>query len=104
MNLRERFLAAMVDFDPHVATMKWEFGYWGETINNWYREGLPKQASAIIPTTYTSISSSVYTKSWTCNNPFVLPGEYPKGYAIMGGGLYYPTQGFALDADVRTRF
>ena len=104
MNTRERFLSVMRDFDSSVPTMKWEFGYWGETINNWYREGLPKQQPAVIPSQYTTISSSVYTKSWTCNNIFVAPGEYPKGYAIMGGGLYYPTQGFALDEDVRSHF
>ena len=29
--------------------MKWEFGYWGETLDNWYAEGLPKRAYPEIP-------------------------------------------------------
>jgi hypothetical protein len=33
MNLRERFLEVMANFNPAVPTIKWEFGYWGETIN-----------------------------------------------------------------------
>lgn len=104
MNLRERFLEVMVNFNTNVPTMKWEFGYWGETINNWYRSGLPKRNPARIPTTYTSPTSSLYTKSWTCANRFVAPGEYPQGMPIMAGGLYWPTQGFPLDADVRDYF
>ena len=42
MNLRERFLEIM-NFNPNVHSLKWEFGYWGETIDNWYKEGLPKE-------------------------------------------------------------
>jgi len=104
MNTRERFLEVMKNFNANVPTMKWEFGYWGETINNWYASGLPKIEQAKIPDTYTGISSSVYTKSWICNNSYVKKGDFPNGYAIMGGGLYYPTQGFALDADVKNYF
>lgn len=101
MNARERFIEVMKNFNTGVPALKWEFGYWGETINNWYRSGLPKKNPAVIPNTYTSVSSSVYTKSWTSRNKYVAKGEFPGGYAIMGGGLYWPTQGFALDNDVR---
>lgn len=104
MNTRERFLEVMKNFNTSVPTMKWEFGYWGETLNNWYRSGLPKKYPAAIPDTYTSVSSSIYTKSWTCENKFVKKGEYPNGYVAMAGGLYWPTQGFALDRDVREYF
>ena len=104
MNLRERFLETMVNFNPNVPALKWEFGYWGETINHWYRTGLPQKNPARIPTTYTSPTASLYTKSWTCHNPFVAPGKYPKGMPIMAGGLYWPTQGFPLDSDVREYF
>lgn len=104
MNTRERFLEVMKHFNPSVPTMKWEFGYWGETLNKWYGSGLPKNHPAEIPKTITSVSSSIYTKSWLSNNKYIRPGEYPKGYAIMGGGLYWPTQGFALDSDVRDYF
>ena len=31
MNARERFLE-VCDFNPNVRPLKWEFGYWGETI------------------------------------------------------------------------
>ncbi len=42
MNARERFNAIM-NFDTSVRTLKWEFGYWAETMKRWYREGLPKK-------------------------------------------------------------
>ena len=104
MNLRERFLEVMLHHNTSVPAMKWEFGYWGETIDNWYRSGLPKIHPAAIPRGYSSPTSSLYTTSWTCDNAFVKPGEYPKGIAIMAGGLYWPTQGFPLDEDVRCHF
>lgn len=104
MNTRERFLEVMKSFNTGVPAMKWEFGYWGETLNKWYGSGLPKKNPAPIPGTYTAVSSSIYTKSWTCDNKFVKPGEYPNGYVAMAGGLYWPTQGFALDRDVRDYF
>ncbi len=104
MNLRERFLEVMLNFNTGVPTMKWEFGYWGETINNWYRAGLPIKVPAHIPDTYTSPTASLYTKTWTCENKFVQPGEYPKGMPITAGGLYSPSQGFPLDQDVREYF
>jgi uroporphyrinogen-III decarboxylase len=94
----------MVNFNTQVPTMKWEFGYWGETINNWYQAGLPKKNPAQIPTDYTSPTASLYTKSWTCKNKFVAQGEYPKGMPLMAGGLYWPTQGFPIDFDVRNYF
>lgn len=104
MNTRERFLEVMKNFNPQVPAMKWEFGYWGESLNKWYESGLPKNNPAIIPKSYTSVSSSIYTKSWTCENKFVKSGEYPKGYVAMAGGLYWPTQGFMLDSDVSDYF
>jgi uroporphyrinogen decarboxylase len=42
MNSRERFLATMTFEKPDRAPL-WEFGYWGGTIERWYREGLPKR-------------------------------------------------------------
>jgi len=104
MNLRERFLEVMLHFNTSAPTIKWEFGYWGETINNWYKAGLPRLNPARIPETYTSPTSSLYTKTWTCKNKYVAPGEYPKGMPITGGGLYQPSQGFPLDQDVREHF
>ena len=41
MNVRERFLAVM-NFEPVDRTLLWEMGYWKDTIERWYQEGLPK--------------------------------------------------------------
>ena len=42
MNARERFLAVM-NFEPLDRTLFWEMGYWKDTLDRWYQEGLPKQ-------------------------------------------------------------
>ena len=104
MNFRERFLETMQNFNPDVTTVKWEFGYWGETINRWYKSGLPRKNPAKIPDKYTTPTASLYTKAWTCENKFVKEGEYPKGIAVTAGGLYTPTQGMPYDQDVRGYF
>ena len=31
-----------MNFENDVRPMKWEFGYWGEAINQWYEQGLPQ--------------------------------------------------------------
>ena len=41
MNARERFLAIM-NFEKADRTLFWEMGYWKDTIDRWYQEGLPK--------------------------------------------------------------
>lgn len=38
---KELFLKIM-NFEPCDRTLNWEFGYWGGTINRWYKEGLPR--------------------------------------------------------------
>jgi len=43
MNARERYLSIM-DFEKPDRLMKWEFGYWADTLRRWYAEGLPEQA------------------------------------------------------------
>jgi len=104
LNTRERFLEVLTNCNPCVPALKWEFGYWGETLNNWYQSGLPKKNFAPIPKEYTSPSSSIYTLSWNAKNKYVVPGEYPAGFVSMAGGLYWPTQGFAKDNDVKDYF
>lgn len=104
MNAREKFIEVMKYHNPNVPSLKWEFGYWGATLNRWYKEGLPKRNWQPIPKEITSVSSSIYTYSWNAENKFVKPGEYPAGYVSMGGGLYWPTQGFILDSDVKEHF
>ncbi len=99
MNTRERFLQVM-DFDRDVRSVKWEFGYWGETLDTWYAEGLPRLAYPEIPCEITTPTANLYTRAWAR-----LRGKrLPKGMPVMAGGLYWPTQGFPLDSDVRSRF
>jgi len=97
MNLRERFLEVMLNFNPRVAPPKWEFGYWGDTINNWYEEGLPRREFPRIPINITTPTASLYNPCWNS-----IKGErLPAGVAVIGGGLYWPTQGFPIDNDVK---
>lgn len=104
MNARERFIEVMKYHNPNVRSLKWEFGYWGNTLNRWYKEGLPRNNWAPIPKEITTVNSSLYTYTWNAENKHVKPGEYPGGYVSMAGGLYWPTQGFTLDADVKNHF
>jgi uroporphyrinogen decarboxylase len=99
MNARQRFLEVM-NFNRSVGPVKWEFGYWGGTINNWYAQGLPRRQFPQIPTRITTPTSTLYTAAWTCRGTDVLPNGFP----VMAGGLYWPTQGFAVDHDVRRHF
>jgi hypothetical protein len=96
MNARERFIEIM-NFNTRVPTLKWEFGYWGQTLTHWYEQGLPKKRFPAIPTEVTTPTSSLYTPVWTCQGTRTLPN----GMAVTAGGLYWPTQGFPLDYDVR---
>jgi uroporphyrinogen decarboxylase len=99
MNLRERFLEIM-NFNTRVRSIKWEFGYWGEVIDRWYEEGLPKHHYPRISSQISTPTSDLYTPAWNS----VAKARLPKGIAIMAGGLYWPTQGFPVDHDVRSHF
>ena len=115
MNTRERFLATM-RFAPHVPAPKWEFGYWGGTLNRWYEEGLPERTYPAIPTGISTLQSSLYTTAWShewrkTRNLFEITyGErqrkivLPDGIGVWGGALYWPSQGFPLDLDVADYF
>jgi uroporphyrinogen decarboxylase len=99
MNLRERFLEVM-NFNPGVHSIKWEFGYWGEVVDRWYADGLPKKHYPQIPTRVNNATDGLYNVAWHS-----LQGDkLPKGIAVMGGGLYWPTQSFPLDYDIREHF
>lgn len=100
MNTREKFIETMTFNGKKTHPPKWEFGYWGETLNQWYKSGLPRKNFSPIPKSYTSPSASIYTLSWNCKNPYIKNSEYPKGWVLTAGGLYSPTQGFARDRDV----
>jgi len=99
MNLRERFLEVM-NFNTNVHPLKWEFGYWGQTLHNWYDSGLPRKHYPEMPTEITTPTSTLYVPAWTCDSKTVMPNGLP----VMAGGLYWPTQGFPLDYDVREHF
>ena len=95
MTVRDRFREVMAG--GKAAAPKWEFGYWGANYANWYREGLPQRRPPRPLTKTTTSASSLYIPCWN-----VLPkGELAAGMAVLGGGLYWPTQGFALDHDVQ---
>lgn len=99
MNLRERFHEVM-NFNRDVHSIKWEFGYWGETVKNWYRQGLPMQDYPVLEKQITTPTSSLYSLAWNCTGS----KELPNGIAVTAGGLYWPSQGFPLDQDVRRHF
>ncbi len=101
MTPRERFHEIMA-FNPQVRSLKWEFGYWGETINNWYAQGLPRVQYPEVPREITTPTSSLYTYAWS--NKGQGQPRLPNGFPVMAGGLYWPTQGFALDHDIRRPF
>jgi hypothetical protein len=94
MDLRERFLEVM-DFNLDVRAPKWELAYWGQTIDNWYSEGLPKKKYPQIPKEVSTITVSLYNKAWTSGPADRLP----RGIAVIGGGVP-STQNFPVDEDV----
>jgi hypothetical protein len=115
MNSRERFLEVM-NFNPDVRSMKWEFGYWGANVKQWYEEGLPKKLGTPIPSRIETISASLYTTAWTHEwrkgrtyfekfyGSAQREVELPDGIAIWGGALYWPSQGFPFASDIADYF
>jgi uroporphyrinogen decarboxylase len=99
MNLRERFNEVMA-FNTGVHSVKWEFGYWGEVLDRWYESGLPEHHYPDIPEKVNNATDGLYNIAWKS----IQGGRLPKGIAVMGGGLYWPTQSFPLDHDVRAYF
>jgi uroporphyrinogen decarboxylase len=92
-----------MNFNTKVPTMKWEFGYWGETVDNWYASGLPKRSYPVLPQPGDpngTPTSHLYAPAWNRAGGSGLP----RGIAVMAGGLYWPTQGFPLDVDVKAHF
>ncbi|MBN1488281.1 MAG: hypothetical protein JXA69_00060 [Phycisphaerae bacterium] len=96
MNARERYLE-VCDFGQSQRTLKWEFGYWGETVKNWYAQGLPRNHYPLPRKETTTPASSLYIPAWTCRGDDYLPN----GIAVFAGAAYWPTQGFPIDTDVR---
>jgi len=108
MNTRERFKEIM-SFNKDISTLKWEFGYWGSTIKNWYKQGLPEKNYPVIPSKITTLSATLYTTAWTYD--WVNSGAdkkeritLPNGIGVWGGATYWPNQGFPIDNDVTDFF
>ena len=99
MNTRERFLAVL-DFNKDVHSLKWDFGIWGEAVDNWYAQGLPKNNYPVVSKKLTTPTASLYGPAWRS----VGEGKLAKGLGVMVGGLYWPTQSFPLGIDVRDHF
>jgi uroporphyrinogen decarboxylase len=96
MNVREQFIEVM-DFNKQVSPPKWEFGYWGQTMDNWYESGLPKKEYPVFPSRISTPASHYFTPAWQS----VKTGKLPKNGVVMAGGLYWPAQGWPVDNDVR---
>ena len=101
MNTRDRFIEVM-GFNGSVHTLKWEFGFWGETVNNWYDQGLPRENYPEIETNITTPTSTLYTYAWSDKGKG--RERLYSGIPVTAGGLYWPTQGFPLDRDVCSYF
>ncbi len=98
MNVRERFIEVMQNINTNVGYPKWELGYYGETIDQWYNEGLSMNKYPRIPKKISTPTASLYHTSWNR----IKGNKLPKGIGVVGGGLYWPTQGFPIDNDVKS--
>lgn len=103
MNARQRFLEVM-DFNTGVRPPKWEYAFWGETLNRWYTEGLPKTYFVRLPGTITTPTSSLYATAYGRQKELLRKGIIARGQAVFGGGVYWPTQGVPKDRDVESHF
>jgi hypothetical protein len=115
MNAREKFIE-FTNFNKRVPAVKWEFGYWGSAVKRWYKEGLPQKKYPQVPMNIVNTTASLYTMVWKhflmgektlfekiYNEP-ESKLELPDGIGVLGGGIYFPSQGFALDHDVKDYF
>ena len=113
MNARERFREVM-HFNASVRSLKWEFAYWGKTLNQWYDQGLPKTHYPQLPEEILNTSASLYTTAWThkwkspkdssSKDSAFSESRLPDGLAVWGEATYWPTQGFPLERDVHEYF
>jgi len=115
MNSREKFLETM-RFKKNVPPNKWEFGFWGSTIERWYEEGLPLKNYPHIPLNIINTTASLYTPTIThewekSKNLFEKiyretdrKIKLPAGIAVLSGGAPWPNHGYSCDCDVRDFF
>jgi hypothetical protein len=103
MNSRERFREVM-SFRAGVRPPKWEYAFWGETLNRWYAEGLPRTRFVLLPGPLTTPTASLYATAYGRQAELLQKGILPRGQAVFGGGVYWPTQGVPKDRDVESHF
>jgi hypothetical protein len=90
--------------NTHVGSLKWEYAYWGATLNRWYGEGLPRERYVKTVDRVTTPTSSLYLTAYERNRDTIRRGTLPEGLAVFGGGVYWPTQGLPKDGDVELAF
>jgi len=103
MDTRQQFLEVL-DFNTGVRPPKWEYAYWGETLNRWYREGLAKSHFVQLPGTITTPTASLYATAYGKQSELLRKGIIARGQVVFGGGVYWPTQGVPKDRDVESHF
>ena len=104
MNARERFNEVM-EFNPSVRTLKYEYAFWGGTLNRWYKEGLPQKHFIELPKAITTPTSSLYLAAYSRNRDKIENEKViPDGLALFGGGVYWPTQGLPKERDAEDYF
>ena len=103
MTAREKFRRVM-DGDTGVGSLKWEYAYWGATLNRWYGEGLPRKRFVQRWGRRSTPTSSLYLAAYERNRGMVEAGILPDGLAVFGGGVYWPTQALPKDRDVELHF
>jgi hypothetical protein len=103
MSSRQRFLEVM-GFKKSVRPPKWEYAFWGATLNRWYAEGLAKTHFVQMPGDITTPTASLYATAYGRQKTLLQKGILPNGQAVFGGGVYWPTQGVPKDRDVESFF
>lgn len=103
MTARERFREVM-DFNREVRPPKWEYAFWGETLNRWYSQGLPRRSFVRCPQGITTPTGSLYYTAYNTQRETLRRGMLPPGQVVFAGGVYWPTQGVPKDRDVEEHF
>jgi len=99
MNLRERFLLT-VHFQRPDRVPNFEIGFWDETVDRWYKEGLPSYVHQVstgpcLPTKICqTILETEYSQATTLADLFCMPTELENVIGV--------TQYFGMDPHART--
>jgi len=83
MTARERFRNVMRG-DAGTGSLKWEYAYWGATLNRWYEEGLPRKQFVQRSPPPSTPTSSLYLAAYNRNRDKMEAGVLPDGMAVFG--------------------